>query len=485
LTEVLSGRHPPSGTPIRQSAWAGLWTAVAAIAIAQLGTWGVERAAAARFAASADELRATSGDTQKLVADFYRKRGYKPLWLVGDRLRPEADLLVAMLVEGIDEGLAIEPGGVARLLRARRDLANGVPGARHDAELLLSGQLVAYAAALDAPPEGGVVYVDEALKPVAPDRRAVLDQAASAGSLAVYLRSLQRRNPLYEALRKSLRGASPEEAAAIRLNLQRLRAIPVDPGPRYVVVDAAGAKLWLFDRGRISDSMKVVVGRRDQQTPAMAALIRQAVYNPYWNVPSDLVQDKVAPEVLRQGDAYVRHQRFQLLSDYSPNAQPLAIEQVDWTAVAEGRRKIRVRQLPGAGNMLGKVKFMFPNRLGVYLHDTSDRAAMKRSQRLLSSGCVRVEDAQRLARWLFEGADPSVPPTPEFKVPLPRPVPVYITYLTRVPGPRGAVAQDDLYGRDEAALRVLETRSGPASLVRSERRPAQRPTGRDATASTT
>jgi murein L,D-transpeptidase YcbB/YkuD len=181
------------------------------------------------------------------------------------------------------------------------------------------------------------------------------------------------------------------------------------------------------------------------------------------------VQDKVAPEVLREGDAYVRRERFQLLSDYSPSAHPVTVEQVDWAAVAEGRRKIRVRQLPGAGNMLGKVKFMFPNRLGVYLHDTSDRAAMKRSQRLLSSGCVRVEDAQRLARWLFDGVDPSVPPTPDFKVPLPRPVPVYITYLTRVPGPRGAVPQDDLYGRDKAALRVLETRSDPGWQVRLER----------------
>ncbi|MDB5699010.1 MAG: murein L,D-transpeptidase, partial [Alphaproteobacteria bacterium] len=295
----------------------------------------------------------------------------------------------------------------------------------------------------------------EELRPVAPDRRAVLHEAAMAGSLGAYLRSLRRRNPVYEALRSSLRGATVQDAAAIRLNLQRLRAIPADPGPRYIIVDAAGARLWLFERGRISDSMKVVVGRQDQQTPAMAAFIRHAVYNPYWNVPRDLVQHKVAPEVIRHGVAYVQRERLQLLSDYSPSAHPVTVEQVDWTAVADGRQKVRVRQLPGAGNMLGKVKFMFPNSLGVYLHDTADLSAMKRSNRRLSSGCVRVEDAQRLGRWLFEGIQGPVPTTPEAKVPLPRPVPVYITYLTRVPGPRGAVPQEDFYGRDKAALRPL------------------------------
>ena len=113
---------------------------------------------------------------------------------------------------------------------------------------------------------------------------------------------------------------------------------------------------------------------------------------------------------------------------------------------------LRVRQLPGPGNMMGAVKFMFPNRLGIYLHDTPMRDLFALADRRRSSGCVRVEDAARLGKWLFEGRVPIASGAPEQRADLSVPVPVYIVYLTAAPRPDGTIAfQPDLYGRDKAA----------------------------------
>jgi murein L,D-transpeptidase YcbB/YkuD len=109
-----------------------------------------------------------------------------------------------------------------------------------------------------------------------------------------------------------------------------------------------------------------------------------------------------------------------------------------------------MRQRPGGSNVMGAIKFMLPNRLGIYLHDFPDKSLFAREERRLSSGCVRLADAPRLARFLFRGAAPRpAGPDPEQRVDLPEPVPVYITYLTALPDPvRGVVPQRDVYARD-------------------------------------
>jgi murein L,D-transpeptidase YcbB/YkuD len=109
-----------------------------------------------------------------------------------------------------------------------------------------------------------------------------------------------------------------------------------------------------------------------------------------------------------------------------------------------------MRQRPGGANVMGAIKFMLPNRLGIYLHDFPDKRLFERSDRRLSSGCVRLADAPRLARFLFGGAPPRpAGAAPEQRVDLPEPVPVYITYLTALPDPaKGVAIQRDVYARD-------------------------------------
>jgi murein L,D-transpeptidase YcbB/YkuD len=244
--------------------------------------------------------------------------------------------------------------------------------------------------------------------------------------------------------------AAADELRIVRLNLDRAAALPVDTGQRYVVVDAAAARLTMYEKGKVAGTMRVVVGKPSEQTPMMAALIRYASVNPYWNVPPDLVRSRVAPGAIESGSKYLKAKRFEVLSDWTEQARVLPAKEVDWQAIRDGRIEPRVRQLPGPGNAMGQIKFMFPNELGVYLHDTPDKGLLRESDRMFSAGCVRLEDAPRLARWLFGKPVAVKSKKPEQRVDLPQPVPVYLTYLTAAAGKDGIAMREDVYGRDAA-----------------------------------
>ena len=259
----------------------------------------------------------------------------------------------------------------------------------------------------------------------------------------------------------SLNNGAAHYERLIRINMERAQALPADLGERYVLVDAAAARLWMYEDGRPVDSMRVIVGKPEMDTPMMASMIRYAVLNPYWNVPPELVRDRIAPNVLSQGLGYLRDRGYELLSSWDENAPEVDPNTVDWEAVAAGREQLRVRQRPGPGNMMGDVKFRMPNDLGIFLHDTPDRALFNEADRRLSSGCVRLEDAQRLSRWLFGRQVQAPSPDPELRVDLPEPVPIYITYFTAAPGEDGSIAfLGDVYGRDQEMLARLELDEG-------------------------
>jgi murein L,D-transpeptidase YcbB/YkuD len=232
----------------------------------------------------------------------------------------------------------------------------------------------------------------------------------------------------------------------LRLNLDRARMLPATG--RYVLVDAASARLWLFEDGAVRDSMKVIVGKPGEQTPMLAGLIRTAVFNPFWNVPPDIVRRRIAPIVLKDGFGYLRGKRYEVMSDWSDKAAPIDPAKVDWKSVAAGRTDVRVRQLPGGDNAMGAMKFMFPNDFGVYLHDTPEKALFGSTDRAQSSGCIRLEDAPRLASWLFGGAPRPRSDKAEQTVALPQPVPLYVNYFTAGWDGERFALRSDPYGRD-------------------------------------
>jgi len=166
-------------------------------------------------------------------------------------------------------------------------------------------------------------------------------------------------------------------------------------------------------------------------------------------VPPDLVQHTIAANVLDKGQDYLRTGRYQVLADWSEKPDLVDPATVDWNQVATGAREVRVRQLPGGPNFMGRVKFEFPNPQGIYLHDTPARELLRKENRHFSNGCVRLEDAGRFGRWLMGRKLSLTSKTPEQRIDLPQPVPVYITYLTAMPGANGKVAfLSDPYGRD-------------------------------------
>ena len=236
----------------------------------------------------------------------------------------------------------------------------------------------------------------------------------------------------------------------IIINMERAKRLPApQEQAKYAVVDAGGARLSLWENGRKIDEMKVVVGKAETATPMMAAYIKYASVNPYWNVPPELVRNLIAPRVAAQGVSYLTDREYQVLTDYSENAQLIDPHTVDWQGVVDGRQEVRLRRLPSPANSMGMMKFMLPNYFGIYLHDSPEKAHFTKNELWISNGCVRVEDYKRFASWLFggyvpKGKDPKI----EQEVDLPQPVPVYMTYLTAAPTADGVVFRADPYGRD-------------------------------------
>ena len=169
---------------------------------------------------------------------------------------------------------------------------------------------------------------------------------------------------------------------------------------RYVVVDSGAAEAYLFDRDRVADGMRIIVGSPKTKTPMMAVLMRNAKANPYWHVPPELVRSLTAKKVGEQGLSYFKDFHYEVLSDWSRQRAAWSIRRpINWKAIASGKTKptILVRQLPGPWNSMGEMKFEMPNDYGIYLHDTPRKELFAQNDRWLSNGCVRLEDYRRFA----------------------------------------------------------------------------------------
>ncbi|MEO6153480.1 MAG: L,D-transpeptidase family protein [Croceibacterium sp.] len=388
----------------------------------------------------------------KDLRNFYAARQYRPLWFTTSGLPTAAaalfleDLRSARL-DAIDSAM-FRPDRLARLLDKTRsgDMDNVA-----EAELELSRAFARYVSAMRGAAHVPMTYESVALEPVVPTSVSTLEAAGQAPSLDDYVAGMQWMHPLYAPLRQALDDPryTENERRLIATNLARVRAIPALSGGRHILVDAAGAKLWMYEDNKPVDWMKVVVGKPELQTPMMAGFVRSAILNPYWNVPDDLVRTNIAQNVLANGTKWLTANGYQVFKSWDDMATPLSPAKLDWRAIRVGTAVVHVRQMPGGTNFMGKVKFEFPNPVGIYLHDTPDKALMFKEARQLSSGCVRMEDAARMHRWLMGKPLPIGLKSAEQRVALPQPVPIYITYLTAMPDGTGQIAfHADPYTRD-------------------------------------
>lgn len=363
---------------------------------------------------------------------FYAHRDYRPLWFDdAGALTPAASALLRLLETAADDGLSSANLKVLDIQAAVRSAAGKASAEeRTRAELALSKGFAAYVEAMRSSAGEAMIYEHRNLQPQPLGPYNLLSEAASS-SLFDYVDQMKWMHPLYAPLRARMiadPALDERNRAVVVAILARLRGIP--NARRHILVDVASARLWMYENGKPVDTMRVVVGKPATRTPLLAGYIRYAITNPYWNVPSDMVANTIARNVIGRGTAYLKIGGYQVLSDWSVNPAVVDPKTIDWQAARSGTLDLRVRQLPRAGNFMGKVKYEFPNPYDIYLHDTPSKDLMLKDARQFSNGCIRLEDAQRLGRWLMQGELPMDGGSPEHRTDLPRPVPIYITYMS-------------------------------------------------------
>src|SRR5206468_3366741 len=404
------------------------------------------------------------------VADFSKARKDAPLWLApgaGD----SAEQLLSLLSTANLDGLDPAKYHVAELRQALDAARTGKRKHVLEADKALSAAFVSYVADLRQDSGVGITYVDPDLRPSPPSPLAALLTAAGQPSLAEYVSTLGWMHPIYAQLRQALAKqgySTDQQRQLLQLNMQRARALPAG-NQRYVVVNAAQQRLYMYDGAKPVDSMVVVVGKPKWPTPMLTAYIRYAALNPYWYVPPDLAGEDVAQYVVKQGLKYLDDYGYEIVDDWTPNPKILDPKTVDWQGVLDGKTQVMIRQKPGPKNFMGRMKFMFPNQFGVYLHDNPRRELFLKSSRYFSGGCVRLEDAARLGRWLFGHDLDWQSAGSEQPVMLQQPVPVYITYLTAMPDGQAIAYYDDVYGRDGPKLAGSDAATTTATASAAKR----------------
>jgi murein L,D-transpeptidase YcbB/YkuD len=421
-----------------------LWlSAAAVVAVSPAHGQASGSAAAAVQASAVPEASA--------VAAFY-DRYSSPVWYRGAPNTAAITQLVSVLqrapFDGFAEGLQLAAEVQAAAAQAQSGKAADVASA----ERVLSTAWVRYVQALKRPTQG-MIYAYPVLAPQGTRADQILLTAAAAPSLETYIATTSNLNPIYAQLRDaawSQAQASGNMTPDPRLlaNLDRIRSLPASG--RFLVVDSGSSMLTLYENGAPIDSMKVITGTNELPTPMIASYMYYITYNPYWHAPDHLVRKTIAPNVLHLGLKYFKSHGYDVVDEWSENPKVIDPSSIDWKAAAAGKLHLKIRQDPGPLNSMGILKFPFPNPEDIYLHDTPDHAKFGLANRNLSNGCVRVEDARRLGRWLL-GHDPVSPGADaELRVQLPRSTPIYLTYITAQVKDGKLSYLRDIYGWDSA-----------------------------------
>ena len=408
-----------------------------------------------------------------LVSGRVDPRSIDPLWTVSGRERDMAALLARTLEQGrspqaVLADLAPRQPGYARLqeaLSAYRRLASAggwptVPGG----PALRTGDAGPRVAALHRRlAASGELTADDGGDDAVSDT--VFDDALDAA-----VRSFQRRHGLEadgivgEGTLGALNVPAESRVRQIERNLERWRWLPAELGETHLRVNIADFGLEVVEGDSTVLSMRAVVGRHYRQTPVFSDTMRYVVLNPTWNVPHSIAARDILPR-LKESTSYLEEQGMVVYRGWSPDAPPVDPSAVDWSRLSADSLPYRFVQRPGPLNALGRVKFMFPNRFSVYIHDSPARSLFGRSVRSFSSGCIRVERPLELLDYVLRGSEQWSPAKlrgaletgREQTIRLTRELPVHIEYWTAWVEDDGTVHfRPDVYGRDARLASALE-----------------------------
>jgi murein L,D-transpeptidase YcbB/YkuD len=250
--------------------------------------------------------------------------------------------------------------------------------------------------------------------------------------------------------------------AQVAVNLERIRWMPRDLGDRYLVVNIPDFTVKLVEDGTATWESRVVVGKAQvTETAEFSDEMTYIVVNPSWHIPNSIAIRDYLPK-LQRDPMVLKRQGIDLMTRGGTTINP---KLVDFTVYTPENFPFRIRQRPSDDNALGKVKFMFPNRHSIYLHDTPHKEYFARDVRAYSNGCIRVEKPEELAHILLTGQVPDpaaafdgwVAAKSERTVNLARPIPIHIVYRTAFFDAGGALRfRPDVYSRDARAFEALE-----------------------------
>ncbi len=239
---------------------------------------------------------------------------------------------------------------------------------------------------------------------------------------------------------KDMNVSAKERLMSILLNMDRMRWLPQKPTGNLIIVNLPEFMLHVYDGNKTVFDMVVVVGKVGNNTMMFNGDLNQIYFSPYWNVPQSIIKNEIMPAIAR-------------------NPNYLAGKNME--RVGAG-----IRQRPGPGNALGKVKFIFPNSFNMYFHDTPSKSLFGQDKRAFSHGCIRLSEPQKMAEWLLRN-DPAwttekivsaMNQTTEKLVRLKDPVPVFIIYYTAWVDNEGELNfRDDVYQHDSELVKKMFT----------------------------
>ena len=254
---------------------------------------------------------------------------------------------------------------------------------------------------------------------------------------------------------------------ALLINMERWRWLPHDLGPYYVTVNIPEFMLRVVEDDKTIHATRVVTGKPEKQTPIFSDEMEEIVFNPYWNVPNSIKIEEIAPYLQQGGGFFGGGWDTSVLARHNLRIRGASGREIDPDTIDWGRVDIRNYELyqpPGPDNVLGTVKFVFPNKHDVYMHDTTQKNLFAQTVRAESHGCMRVQNPQALALlllhhdqgWSQAQIDSAVRDSEDNHVALKQHIPVYITYFTIKVNDDGSISTyNDVYGHDARMAAAL------------------------------
>ena len=257
----------------------------------------------------------------------------------------------------------------------------------------------------------------------------------------------------------------------IIINMERWRWLPHTLDGQRLLVNIAGFYLAGIQDEKLEIVMPVIVGKLHHETPVFTHTMRYIEFNPFWNLPNSIAENEMVPKMIKDPQ-YLAKKHIRIFDGWKENAPEVNPASINWRTIGKGIRKYRLRQDPGPDNSLGTIKFMFPNKYNVYMHDTPAHSLFKKNNRSFSHGCIRVSDPCGLALyllnkdtgdWTKERINELIAKGKRVVVPLKKPFPVHILYRTVLVDPRDNTVHfyDDVYGRDTLLAQAIFPNTQP------------------------